>query len=258
VNRVPQLLAAYTTTMPLKTYYGILFISFLFVTALYAAGAFLLLGLSWFFIEKTFGQGRIPSWSRMRTEYYRDAGCVALLGATAILGLGRLPELFARWPLVQHTLDSAVPQGLDPLNPAIGTLATGILRSFLLPGTIAIGAALIVAYIRSLWMHAGIVVLIAVIFATNAATAGTFLREAAFHVVIIVAVWLSVKHIVRFNALGYFLLAAMTEFISGAVELLGQPNAYFRANGYAVIALAIALLVWPLFSWFRDTTLARA
>jgi membrane protease YdiL (CAAX protease family) len=258
VNRAPQLLAAYTTTVPLKMYYGILFISFLFVTALYGAAAFLLLALSWFFIEKTFGQGRIPSLSGMRAEYYRDAGCVALFGATAILGLGRLPELFARWPLVQHTLDSAVPQGLDPLNPAIGTLATGILRSFLLPGTIAIGAALIVAYIRSLWMHAGIVVLIAVIFATNAATAGTFLREAAFHVVIIVAVWLSVKHIVRFNALGYFLLAAMTEFISGAVELLGQPNAYFRANGYAVIALAIALLVWPLFSWFRDTTLARA
>jgi hypothetical protein len=67
-----------------------------------------------------------------------------------------------------------------------------------------------------------------------------------------------VKHIVRFNALGYFLLAAMTEFISGAVELLGQTNAYFRANGYAVIAFAIALLAWPLFSWLRDTNSERA
>jgi hypothetical protein len=71
-------------------------------------------------------------------------------------------------------------------------------------------------------------------------------------------VWLGVKHIVRFNVLGYFLLAAMTEFISGAVELLAQPNAYFRANGYAVIAFAVALLAWPLFSWLRDTTSARA
>jgi membrane protease YdiL (CAAX protease family) len=258
VNRAPQLLAAYTTTMPLKTYYGFLFISLLFVTALYAAGAYLLLGLSWFLIDKTFGHGRIPLWSGMPPEYFRDAACVAMFGTAAILGLGRLPELFARWPLVQHTLESAVPQGLDPLNPAIGTLATGILRSFLMPGMIAIGAALIAAYIRPRWMRAGLVVLVAVLFATNAATPGTFLREAAFHVAVIVVVWLSVKHIVRFNVLGYFLLAAMTEFISGAVELLAQPNAYFRANGYAVIAFAIALLAWPLFSWLRDTTSARA
>jgi len=62
VNRMPQLLTSYTTTMPLKIYYAILFISLLFVTALYATVAFLLLGLSWFFIERTFGHGRIPSW----------------------------------------------------------------------------------------------------------------------------------------------------------------------------------------------------
>jgi hypothetical protein len=58
--------------------------------------------------------------------------------------------------------------------------------------------------------------------------------------------------------LGYFLFAAMTALIAGAVELLAQPNAYFRANGYAVIAFAVALLAWPLASWFRSTTSARA
>jgi hypothetical protein len=144
------------------------------------------------------------------------------------------------------------------LNPAIGTLATGILRSFLLPGTIAIGAALIAAYIRPRWMRVGLVILVAVLFATNAATAGTFLREAAFHVAVIVVLWLSVKHILQFNVLGYFLLAAMTALIPGAVELLEQPNAYFRANGYAVIAFAVALLAWPLLSWLRNETPVRA
>jgi hypothetical protein len=107
-------------------------------------------------------------------------------------------------------------------------------------------------------MRVGLVILVAVLFATNAATPGTFLREAAFHVAVIVVVWLSVKHIVRFNVLGYFLLATMTALIPGAVELLEQPNAYFRANGYAVIAFAVALLAWPLFSWLHDTTPARA
>jgi len=257
-NRAPQLLASYMTTMPLKTYYAILFISLLFVTALYAAAAFLLLGLSWFFIERTFGHGRVPIWPGLRSEYFRDAICVATFGAAAILGLGRLPGLFERWPLVRHTLGAAVPEGLDALNPAIGILATGILRSFLIPGTIAIAAALIAAYIRPRWMRAGMVVLVAVLFATNAATLGTFLQEAASHVAVLVAVWLSVKHIVRFNVLGYFLFAAMTALVAGAVELLAQPNAYFRANGYAVIAFAVALLAWPLVLWFNTKTSARA
>jgi hypothetical protein len=254
VNQEPGLLDSYTTTMPLKTYYAILFIRLLFTTAVYAAAAFLLLGLSWFFIERTFGRGRIPSWSRMRPEYYRDALCVALFGAAAIMGIGRLPGLLARWPLVRHTLSPAVPEGLDALTPALATLSSGILRSFLIPGITAITVALIAAYIRPRWMRAGMVVLVAVLLATNAATPGTFLREAAFDIAIIVALWLGVKHILRFNALGYFLLAAMTALIPGAIEMLTQPNTYFRMNGYAVIACAGAILAWPLLSWRRDKT----
>jgi membrane protease YdiL (CAAX protease family) len=258
VNRVPQLLASYTTTMPLKTYYAILFISLLFVTALYATAAFLLLGLSWFFIERTFGPGRIPLWSGVRPEYYRDAFCVAVFGLGAIAGMARLPGLLARWPLVRHTLGAAVPDGLDVLNPAIGTMASGILRSFLITGMVATAVALVAEYIRPRWMRAGMVVLVAVLLATNAATPGTFFREAAFHVAIFVAMWLGVKHIVRFNVLGYFLLAAVTMLVPGAVELIAQPNAYFHANGYAVIAFTAALLAWTLSSWLRNATSARA
>ncbi len=254
VNQEPGLLDGYTTTMPLKTYYAVLFIRLLFVTALYAAAAFLMLGLAWFFIERTFGRGRIPAWSRMRPEYYRDALCVALFGAAAIMGIGRLPGLFSRWPLVRHALGPAVPDGLDGLNPGLGTLASGILRSFLIPGMIAITVALIAAYIRPRWMRAGMAVLVAVLLATNAATPGTFLQEAAFHVLVFVALWLSVKHILRSNVLGYFLLAAMTALIPGVIELLKQPNAYFRTNGYAVIAFAVALLAWPLMSGLRNKT----
>jgi hypothetical protein len=107
-------------------------------------------------------------------------------------------------------------------------------------------------------MQAGMVVLVAVLLATNAATPGTFLQEAAFHVAIFAALWLSVKHIVRFNVLGYFLLAAMTALIPDAIELLAQPNASFRANGFAVIVCAILTLTWPIMSWLRNATSARA
>jgi ABC-type Na+ efflux pump permease subunit len=62
---------------------------------------------------------------------------------------------------------------------------------------------------------------------------------------------------VRFNVLGYFLLAAMTALVPDAIELLAQPNAFFHANGYVVIVFAIALLAWPLMSSFRNANSAR-
>jgi hypothetical protein len=58
--------------------------------------------------------------------------------------------------------------------------------------------------------------------------------------------------LVRFNLLGYFLVAATTTLVSGAVDLLEQPNAYFRANGYAILACILAMLAWPLIMWRRQ------
>ncbi|MBZ5699146.1 MAG: CPBP family intramembrane metalloprotease [Acidobacteriia bacterium] len=252
-NRAPQLLANYTTTWPLKTFYAILFISLLFITAVYLAAALLLLGLSWFFGERAFGRGRIPAWTGMRSEYYRDASCVALFGAAAVLGFERLPGLFARWPLLRHTLGSAVPDGLDTLNPAAGTIASAISGSFFVAGLVALSAALIAAYVRPLWMRAGLSVFVAVLMATNVATPGAFLRDAAFHLLTIAVLWLGVTRVVRFNVMGYFLLASMIVLAPGAIELLKQPNAYFRANGYAVAAFALVLLAWPLLLWRRGT-----
>jgi membrane protease YdiL (CAAX protease family) len=257
VNRAPQLLNNYPTTWPLMTYYAILFLSLLFITAVYLAVAFLSLGLSWFFIERAFRRGRIPSWSGMRAEYYRDALCVAVFGAAAVMGLDRLPVLFARWPLLRHMLGTAVPSVLEGLNPAAGTMASGISWGVFGVGLVGMAVGLIAAYVRPLWMRAGLVVLVAVLMATNVATPAAFLRDAAFHAVTIAALWLGVTRIARFNVMGYFLLAAMTVLVPGAVELLGQPNAYFRANGYAVIALALALLAWPLLSWLRETPSAQ-
>ena len=56
----------------------------------------------------------------MRTEYYRDAFCVAIFGAAALMGLNRLPELFSRWPLLRHTLQADVPGGPGRPQPRSG------------------------------------------------------------------------------------------------------------------------------------------
>ena len=244
-NRTPQLLLNYQTTWPLKIFFAVLFISLFFVTALYLVLAVLLLGFSWLFLERAFGTGRIPSWSGMRTEYYRDAICVAGFGAAALAGLNRVPELFSRWPLLRHTLGAAVPDGLDGLIPAAGTIASAITASFFTLGVAGLAAGLIAVYVRPRWMRAGLLLLYAVLMATNVATPGGFLREAAFNLVLVIVLWFGVSRIIRFNMLGYFLLAATAALVPAAVQLIEQPNPYFHINGYAVVAFAIAMLAGP-------------
>ena len=100
-------------------------------------------------------------------------------------------------------------------------------------------------------MRAALLLLFAVLMATNVATPAAFFRDAAFHLFALVVLWYGVTHIARFNALGYFLLAAMIVLVPAAIELLEQPNPYLHANGYAVIAFALALLAWPLMRWQR-------
>jgi membrane protease YdiL (CAAX protease family) len=253
VNRAPQLLMNYTTASPLATFYIILFITMIFIVAIYLAGAVLLLGLSWFFLERAFGTGRIPPWRVMNAAYFRDGFCVALFGSVAVMGLNRLPALFARWPVLRHSLGANVPGNLDVLNPAVGALASSIAAAFLTLGLLGLAAGLIAGYVRPAWMRAALMILYAVVVATNVATPGGFFREAAFHLVAIAAIWFGVAHIARFNVLGYFLLAAMIALVPAGMELLEQPNPYLHANGYAVLAIAIAILAWPLMRWHRAT-----
>ncbi len=252
INRTPQLLMSYTTAWPLATYYVMLGISLIFITALYMAGTLLLLGLAWFILERAVGPSRIPVWNAMNGEYFRDAFCVALFGSAAVMGLNRLPALFARWPLLRHALGTGVPENLDVLNPAVGTLASSIAAGFLTVGFLGLAAGLIAAYVRPAWMRAALLVLYAVVMATNVATPGAFAREAVFHLVAVAALWYGVVHIARFNVLGYFLLAAMLTLVPSAIELVEQPNPYLRSNGYAVIAFALVILAWPLMRWWRS------
>jgi membrane protease YdiL (CAAX protease family) len=249
INRVPQLLLNYGTTSPLITYYVTLTISLVFAAAIYLAGAVLLLGLSWFFLGRNFGQGFTPGWTELNSTYFRDAFCVAVFGSAAVMGLNRLPLLMARWPILRHSLGASVPENLDQLSPALGAFASSIAAAFVMAGFIGLAAGLIAAYVRPTWMRAALLVLVATLMTTNVASPAAFFREAFVHLVTVLVLWFGVTRLVRFNVLGYFLLAAMLSLVPSAIELLQQPNSYFHANGYAIVASAIAILVWPLLRW---------
>ena len=254
-NQIPKVLESYATTTPLAMYYAIQSILRFFGLSIDFAGVILLLGIAWFFLERAFGPGRIPEWAGMQAAYYRDAFCVAAFGSAAVMGLGRLSGLFARWPLLRHTLGAAVPGNLDMLNPASATIASSVSMSFLTAGFIGLAAGIIAAYVRPRWMRAGILILYAVLVAGNVATPGAYFREAAFHLVTAAVLWFGVTQIVRFNAMGYFLLGAMVTLVPGSVDLLKQPNTYFHANGEIVVAFALAVLAWPLIYWRRGAQL---
>jgi hypothetical protein len=167
------------------------------------------------------------------------------------MGLNRLPALFAHWPLLRHSLAANVPQNLDQLHPAIGALAGSVAASFLTVGLLGIAAGLIAEYVRPAWMRGALMVAYAALMATNVATPGAFFRDALFHFVAVAVLWYGVTRIARFNALGYFLLAAIIALVPSAIELLKQPSPYFHASGYAVFACALALVVWPMLEWRR-------
>jgi hypothetical protein len=255
INRMPQLFLNYETTSPLAFEYLKLAISLVFAIAIYLAGAVLLLGLSWFFLGRTFGQGFTPGWRERNAAYFRDAFCVAAFGSAAVMGLNRLPLLLAGWPVLRHSLGASVPNNLDQLNPALGAFASSIAAAFVMAGFIGLIAGLIAAYVRPVWMRAVLLVFVAVLMTTNVASPTAFFRDALVHLVTVFVLWYGVTRLVRFNVLGYFLLAAMLSLVPSAIELLQQPNSYFHANGYAVVAFAIAILAWPLLRW-RSTSQA--
>jgi len=43
----------------------------------------------------------------------------------------------------------------------------------------------------------------------------------------------------------------VTSLAPAGLDLLSQPNAYFHANGIAVMGVGIAFLSWPLVLWKR-------
>jgi hypothetical protein len=53
----------------------------------------------------------------------------------------------------------------------------------------------------------------------------------------------------RFNVLGCFLVLAMSALTTSGAGLTGQPDRFYRLNGYGVSVALLLLVVWVLFSW---------
>jgi hypothetical protein len=55
--------------------------------------------------------------------------------------------------------------------------------------------------------------------------------------------------VMRFNVLGGLLVVAFLSLLGAAAQLLAQPDAFYRTNGYALILVIGLLLALPLSAW---------
>ncbi len=246
----PQYLARYPTQIPFNIYVGTVAIGLLLGAALFFAGAAFLFGLAWFFLTHERSASQMPNWRGMPAAYYRDALVVGVFGLAALAGLHRLHDIAARfWPVLHHSLLPVTSEILDTGQPAVNAIAFAITRSFFFVGTLALVLGFAAWYLRRTWQQAVLLVALAVFLVVEWGSAGDFLQTAIINLIMLAAIWWGAQRIVRLNLLGYFVMTGLLLLTGPAIDLLRQPNAYFHASGWALVAIAILLLLWPVLAW---------
>jgi len=251
-----NLLDAYDTSNPLKFTYAEIAIGGLF-GALFAFGAIALaFGTAQFYAVRAFGEERLPTWTGMPANYYRDAFCIGLGGSAALLGLQRLVAVASpHWPTIHRALPAFFGQELDAINPAISSIAGALQHSLLLTGILAAVAAFVAAEVR----HPAARLLL-LLFGALSVTPGNWgssadlAKQFLTQLILLSVIVFGVRYVLRFNILACFLVVAGTSLLGAATELLTQPDSFYRANGFVVLAVLIVLFAWPLAVWrMRDS-----
>jgi hypothetical protein len=253
-TNVPKYLTAYQTEMSLSTYLGSTVISFLLGSAALYALVFVLFGLAWFFLARSFGSDVLPGWRGMPALYYRDALISGVCGFATLAGAARLRVLIERiWPVLHFGFQANAPEIFDAAPPALQVIARAVMFSFITIGVLALVAGFASSYFREGWKQVLALGLLAVLGAPRWVSPMELLQNGIVGWAVLLLLWWGVRRVVRFNMLAYFLTTSLLLLVPAAADLLRQPNSYFRANGAVLIAASVALTLWPLWIWRRGS-----
>ncbi len=250
-NRIPNLLSAYDTAIPLKLMFGGIAIAALLGAPFYFGAIALLFGMAWYYATRVFGEERLPGWVGMPAAYYRDALWIGLGGAAGLLGLERLlATASTHWPTAHRSLEAAFGQDFDAIFPAASIIGGTLLHSMLMTGLVMAIAAFIAAQVR----QPGLRILLFLVGALSLVGGGwggpaDLAKQFVARLILLSILVFGMRRVVRFNLLGCFLIVAGTFLLGGAAELLAQPDSFYRANGYAVLLSLILLFAWPFTAW---------
>ena len=247
---IADLLSRYPTEISLKAMLGIGAVSSLLGAAFIFGANLLLFGLAWTYGERAFGEDRLPSLTRMPGAYYRDAVWIALGSGAALLSIERiLATLGQLWPTVHRSVAAGVGTEYYAMNPFATAAGTGLSRAVLLTGIVVLAASFLAAEVRSFWLRGLLYIFgaIALVGSWGSAAdfAKQFLAEAVF---LAVAIWF-ICRVMRFNVLGCFLGLFGGALLGSAGDLVKQPNAFYRANGYASLLALVVLFAVPVIVW---------
>ncbi|HZV90196.1 MAG TPA: CPBP family intramembrane glutamic endopeptidase [Candidatus Binatus sp.] len=250
-NRLQYFLNSYQTAIPFKTMMGGIVIGLLVGAVFYPGGLAALFGIASYFSNRAFGEERLPAGRPMPGVYYRDALWIGVCGTAGFLGLRRSLEFLSmHWQTVHRSLPFSLGQNFDAVFPAGAILGGALISSLFLTGVVGFVAAFVASVLRAGWLRFATFLLGAMYLTGSGWENGTdFAKQFLGQTILLGVIVFAVRRVVRFNMIGYLLVVALLTLLAAAAQLLGQPDAFYRANGYAVVLLMILVLAWPLAVW---------
>lgn len=250
-DRVPDFLNAYNTAIPYKTTLGVLGIIALLGGPFSFGFLVFLFGVGWYYAKLAFGEERLTAWAGMPGVYYRDALGIALGGSAGLLGLERLLATASMyWPTVHRYFDASFGQDFDAILPAASIFGSTLLGGLKMTAYVVILASVVAVKIKPSWLR--LLLLLVGALAVVGGSWGSpadFAKQFLARLILLGVLVFGVRFVMRFNLLGCFLVVAGTSLLTGAAEMLAQPDAFYRANGYAVLLMLALLFAWPLAAW---------
>ena len=250
-DRIPSFLNAYNTAIPLKMMFGGIAIGALLGAPLYFSGIAVLFGMAWYYASRAFGEDRLPGWAGMPANYYRDALWIGLGGAAGLLGLERILAVAStHWPTVHRSIEASFGLDYDAVLPAASILGGTVVRGLLLTGLVTATATFVAAQVRPPGLRMVLLFVGAVALAGGSwGSPSDLVKQFLARLILLSFIVFGVRQVMRFNVLGCFLVIAGASLLGGAVELLSQPDSFYRANGYAVLLALVLLFGWPFAAW---------
>jgi membrane protease YdiL (CAAX protease family) len=249
-NRIAQALTQYSTAMPLKFVFGALGIGFLVGTFFFLGAIVLVFAMAWFSLRQAFADKDFPGWRGMAKNYYRDALLIGAGGTATLIALRRVSDwVSAHWPTPHQALGASFGNDFDAVLPAVSISATAVLHGLLFAGAIAVAAAFIAAHCKSPIVRGLLFMAASLAMVGGWGNTADFLKQWIGGAVFLTVAVFGIMKVARLNLLGYFLVLAIPALLAGCVEMLGQRNEFYRAQGVGCVAALGILLVWPMAAW---------
>jgi membrane protease YdiL (CAAX protease family) len=248
---IPSAMSAYNTAIPYRTMVAIMAMSGLLGGPFQFGFLLVVFAMAWYYANRAFGEERLPGWSGMPGVYYRDALWVGTAGAAGLLGLQTLLQAASQhWPTMHRVAEAAFGTDFDTVLPGVATIGATVQHGLLFTGFVALAASFLTAQIRQTWLRWLLFILVSLALVGGGwGGPADFAKQWIAQAIVLAALVFGVAGVMRFNILGCFLALFLMSLAGDAGEFLGQPDRFYRLNGYVMVAgLAVAVIL-PLMAW---------